>query len=296
MFVCKCCDYSSSSRRDYNRHLLTLKHKRRTLTEEKTNVVIYNCECGRSYTGRNSLWYHKKKCNFQKKEENEKQQASNKILTNETIIVSKILKDNEKLHDLVMEQQKQIFELAKQPRNINSNNRFNLQIFLNEQCKNAMTLKDFVDSLTIQLEDLEYTKNNGLTQGITEVFVNGLKQLDMYSRPIHCTDKKRSTLYIKEENEWEKDNENEKIKESIAQLNKKHIVAIKDWEAAHPNWEKSNKMTDEYMNMVKNVTSSNQQTENIIIKQITKEVMIDKDDKIDKIDKDDKNDKNDKEE
>jgi hypothetical protein len=283
-FECKLCDYSSSSKRDFNRHVLTRKHKYRTLTDKNKDITFYTCDCGKKYTARNSLWYHKKRCNFKKKEENTKivVKVQDKVIhNNDTTMVSKILKDNEKLHDLVMEQQKQIFELAKQPRNINSNNRFNLQIFLNEQCKNAMTLKDFVDSLTIQLDDLEYTKNNGLTQGITEVFVNGLKELDIYNRPIHCTDKKRSTMYIKEDHEWEKDNENEKIKDSISTLNKKHIIAIKEWEKAHPNWEKNDRMTDEYMKMVKSVTSTNEQTENLIIKQVAKEVMIDKDDKED---------------
>ena len=292
MYECKCCDYLSSNKSDYTRHLSTRKHKYRTLTATNKDIEWHTCDCGKKYKARNSLWYHKKKCklissasisnnegdeiNISNKHELE---ASSKpqIFSQDTNIVLKVLKDNEKLHELIMEQQKQLFELAKQPRtNINSNNRFNLQFFLNEKCKDAMTLQDFVNSLTVQLDDLEYTKTNGLVQGITEVFVNGLKQLDMYSRPIHCTDQKRTTMYIKERGEWEKDKENEKLKDSIVSINKKHIVAIKAWESQHPNWEKNDQMTDEYMKMVQSVTSSTQNAENIIIKQVAKEVIIDR--------------------
>ena len=157
-----------------------------------------------------------------------------------------VMKDNEKLHNLLFEQQKQMGEMIPQMGN-NNNNKFNLNFFLNEQCKDAINIQDFINSLTVQLTDLEYTKTNGITKGITQVLMNGLKELDVYNRPIHCTDPKRTTMYVKDHDEWEKDNENEKIKESIADLNKKYIIAIKDWEAAHPNWEKSDKMTDEYM-------------------------------------------------
>jgi hypothetical protein len=292
MYECKCCDYLSSNKSDYTRHLSTRKHKYRTLTAINQDIEWYTCNCGKKYKVRNSLWYHKKKCKhvLEATSSTSEGQEHNNIKHNQLDvsskppipnqdmdIVLKVLKDNEKLHELIMEQQKQLFELAKQPRtNINSNNRFNLQFFLNEQCKDAMTLQDFVNSLTVQLDDLEYTKTNGLAQGITEVFVNGLKQLDMYSRPIHCTDQKRTTMYIKESGEWEKDKENEKLKDSIITINKKHIVAIKAWEAQHPNWEKNDQMTDEYMKMVQSVTNSTQNTENIIIKQVAKEVIIDR--------------------
>ena len=161
----------------------------------------------------------------------------------------------------------------------NNNNKFNLNFFLNEKCKNAINLQDFIDSLNVQTKDLEYTKNNGISKGITQVLMDGLKQLDIYDRPIHCTDTKRTTMYVKDKNEWERDQQHGKIKESIAILNKKHIVAIKEWESQHPNWEKNDKMTQEYMEMVQSVTSQNAQTENIIIRQVAKEVLVDKEDK-----------------
>ena len=276
MFECDVCNYLTSHKNDYNRHLLTRKHNLRTILERKKPISKpdqYTCECGRSYTKRNSLWYHKKKCPEINKipeicKENTTDFSSNVVL--------EVLKDNKKLHELVSEQQKQIMELAKQPRMNINNGRFNLNFFLNEQCKNAMTLADFVNSLTVQLNDLEYTKTNGIAQGIREVFMNGLKQLDMYERPIHCTDQKRNTMYIKEKDEWEKDKEYEKLKDSIVALNKKHIAAIKAWEAAHPDWEKNDILTDEYIKIVQSVTNNIDNPENLIIKQVAKEVTIDK--------------------
>ena len=137
-------------------------------------------------------------------------------------------------------------------------------------------MSDFLESLKIRLSDINYIRDNGLIDGISSVLINGLKSLDAYKRPIHCTDQKRTTMYIKESGEWEKDKENEKLKDSIITINKKHIVAIKAWEAQHPNWEKNDQMTDEYMKMVQSVTNSTQNTENIIIKQVAKEVIIDR--------------------
>ena len=186
-----------------------------------------------------------------------------------------VMKDNEKLHTLLMEQQKQMGIMIPQIGN-NNNNKFNLNFFLNEQCKNAINLQDFIDSLNVQLEDLQYTKTNGITKGITQVLMNGLKQLDVYDRPIHCTDPKRTTMYVKDHNEWERDQQHEKIKESIATLNKKHILAIKEWESQHPEWEKNDRMTGEYMKMVQTVTNQDSQTENIIIKNVAKEVIVEK--------------------
>ena len=139
-------------------------------------------------------------------------------------------------------------------------------------------MTDFIKSLQIQLDDLQYTSSNGLIEGVSSVFVNGLKQLDTYKRPIHCTDIKRETLYIKDNNEWERDSNKSKLKEAISEVAIKQRQAIIDWETKNPHWSKSEQGKDEYLKIVKSVMSdvSLETNENKIIKCIAKETVIDK--------------------
>jgi hypothetical protein len=281
-FECKVCDYKCSKLFLWSQHIKTKKHQKLNKYAEETNIKndtkYHVCNnCGMQYMTRSGLWKHKKhgscieipppSIHVEKNSSNDISKVTDMLLT--------VMKDNEKLHNLLFEQQKQMGEMIPQMGN-NNNNKFNLNVFLNEQCKDAINIQDFINSLTVQLKDLEYAKTNGITKGITQVLMNGLKELDVYNRPIHCTDTKRTTMYVKDQNEWEKDKENEKIKESIASLNKKHIFAIKEWEKAHPDWEKSNKMTDEYMKMVQAITQQDSQAENLIIKTVAKEVIVEK--------------------
>ena len=284
-FTCEYCDYICSTSFLWNQHLGTKKHQKKTKNMlGNATPQLHVCEiCNNSYRTRGGLWKHKRKncCLLEKTpifEEKPKIVENSELFQNSNMsdMLMTVMKDNEKLHNLLIEQQKQMGNMIPQMGN-NNNNKFNLNFFLNEQCKNAINLQDFIVSLNVQLEDLEYTKNNGISKGITHVLMNGLKQLDVYNRPIHCTDPKRTTMYVKDKNEWERDQEHEKIKESITVINKKHITAIKEWEAEHPNWEKNDFMTQEYMRMVQSVTNQNDQTENLIIKQVAKEVTVDKD-------------------
>ena len=286
-YYCKICEYSCNKSFLWKQHVHTIKHNQHILNKNgnifksETNNN-HTCEtCKKSYKSRAGLWKHKKKCVEsstilcveEKREKKEKKENSNLDITE---LLKTVMKDNNNLHSLLIEQQKQIGEMIPRMGN-NNNNKFNLNFFLNEQCKNAINWPDFLDSLSVQLEDLQYTKNNGYAKGITQVFVNGLKQLDVYNRPIHCTDTKRTVMYVKDEGEWEKDQECDKMKKSIAVLNKKHITAIKAWENKHPNWFNNDKLTDEYMAMVRSVTSGSNNSENMIIKNVAKEVIIDKD-------------------
>jgi hypothetical protein len=287
-YECVICHYLTSRKSQWERHLQTKKHKKQKYNQIQPKK--FHCACGKIYKYRASLFNHKKKC--------DEPACNKKILLNihdENIIndpnylsdieeksgitplsdkqiIAKLLEKNDKLIKTIQNMAPNIGN------NNNNTNKFNLNLFLNERCKNAISLKDFVGSLNVQLQDLEYTMHNGIAEGITEVFVNGLKQLNMYERPIHCTDQKRSTMYIKDDNEWGKDNEHEKLKDSIISINRKHITAIKEWESKHPNWEKNDRMTAEYMKMIQTLTSNNSITENLIIKQVAKEVIIDRND------------------
>ena len=129
----------------------------------------------------------------------------------------------------------------------NNNNRFNINVFLNEQCKDALDMSDFLESLQIQLRDLDYIRDNGLLEGISTVFIKGLEQLDTFKRPIHCTDVKRETLYIKDGGEWDRDTGKERLKTAIDTVANKHRIALAEWERKNPNWQKSESKKEEYI-------------------------------------------------
>ena len=187
-----------------------------------------------------------------------------------------IMKTN--MMERIKEQNTIINEMIPKLGNNNNTNRFNINLFLNEKCRDAINMTDFVESLQIHLEDLVYTKNNGLVEGISSLFLNGLKRLDTYKRPIHCSDIKRETLYIKENNEWECDNGKEILRSAISNVAHKQRKSISEWVDDNPNWMQSDKGKDEYIQIVQSLMTDLRegQGENKIIKSIAKEMVIDK--------------------
>ena len=285
-FYCKKCDYKCSTKYLWNQHCSTLKHNRQPSATHHNSDGEFKCEkCGKAYKQRSGLWRHKKNCV-------EKYALDNSIevvdIKNENddvkLLMHKMLLDfnkNEKMKDELFEQLQQQNKIIQDmiPRlGNNNNNKFNINVFLNENCRDAINMTDFIKSLQIQLDDLEYTSSNGLIEGVSSVFVNGLKQLDTYQRPIHCTDVKRETLYIKDNNEWERDINKSKLKEAISEVAIKQRQAIINWETKNPHWSKSERGKDEYLKIVKSVMSdvSLETNENKIIKCIAKETVIDK--------------------
>ena len=231
IFICEICNFKCKQNSDMIRHLSTAKHKRKF--EEKDFTVesknygaskMQSCVCNKRFKTISGLWKHQKKCEFNKDSKNaiidDNTKSNNGTLSNYelTNIVLDIVKSNQEL-------QKQMIEVCKniQPNvsntinqnNINqtnSNNKtFNLQFFLNETCKDAININDFIKNIEIQLKEIENIGNNGYVSGITDIIVSRLKQLDVTKRPVHCTDLKRETLYIKDEDTWNKDtNDNTK--------------------------------------------------------------------------------------
>ena len=178
--------------------------------------------------------------------------------------------------------QKQIIELSKE-RNIvvnnTNNNQFNLNFFLNEQCKDAINMTDFVNSLEITLDDLTYTRNQGLVEGISKVMIDGLKQMDLYKRPIHCTDQKRDTIYIKDNHTWARDEGNIRMKQAFVDIANKEYFAIKMWMDMNPDWESNSSLQDFHHKMVKNVLHEIKDDpvgERRILKNIERETFIEK--------------------
>jgi hypothetical protein len=163
--------------------------------------------------------------------------------------------------------------------NTTINNKFNLQFFLNERCKDAINMTEFVETLHLEMDDLDRTCQNGYISGIANIFVKGLNQLELHQRPIHCSDLKREVLYVKDNDTWERDNEEKKIKKAINAVAKKQIDKIKEWEKQNSHWTTTENGTKEYIEMVRNVTNAggdDARSDNKIIKTIAKEVIIEK--------------------
>jgi hypothetical protein len=287
---CKNCDYSASSKFLWEQHCKTKKHKKREMLtnahdHKKQNLLslLHYCNlCGKGYSHIQSLNRHKKICANQNLiiKEKEKNNTTDIGILDE--MFKALMKHSERMLTENQEMREMVKEMLPKIGNNNTtiNNKFNLQVFLNEECKDAINLTDFIDTLTLELSDLDETRQNGYVSGMTNIFVRGLKQLDLCKRPIHCSDIKREILYIKDNDTWEKDSEEkDKLKEAINKVAKKQIDQIKDWEADNPNWNKTDKGKNNYIEMVKNVTNNGtieDNTDNRIIKTIAKEVIIEK--------------------
>jgi len=283
-YYCEYCEYKTNNKKDFTKHLATLKHSKvdnyNGLTTENPKKIPKDFKCllcNKIYKYRDGLWRHSKKC----KEPTVAEVFANNNTQQLTELVLKMVEQNQELT-------KQIIELAKtggnnhhNTNNINSNNKFNLNVFLNEQCKDAINISDFVSSLVVSVKDLEETAKLGYSEGISRIFLNGLQNLDTHSRPIHCSDSKREILYIKDEDKWEKDNENnDKIIKAIKTIAHKNMKMIPEWMKEHPDYNDStSKTNDKYFKLVMNSMSGSTEEEqqkniNKIISNVAKEVII----------------------
>jgi len=289
---CLNCDYNTCKKSDFNKHLLTAKHQNSDNGDKNSDIKIskkFFCDCGKSYKFRQGLSLHKKNCGILPENQevistSSSSESEIKILTN---LVLDVVKQNQELTNKLVDMCKtgissnQTNNICNS--NINSNNKtFNLQVFLNETCKNAMNITDFVDSLQLQLSDLENMGKLGYVEGISSIIVKNLNALDETSRPIHCTDKKRETFYIKDEEKWEKvDEQKNKIKKVIKNVACKNQRLLMKFKESHPGCNYSDsKYADQYSKLVIEAmggTGNNDiEKEEKIIKKIAKEVTIDK--------------------
>ena len=243
-FECKFCNYITSRKSQFNRHLLTAKHninENTTIQQQNTTLKSsYKCNCGKAYLHRASLYNHKKKCNYDN-ELNILTKSSEGFKISEELVL-KLINENMELRKQMTEQSKQITELIPMiGNNNNSNNttinKVNLQFFLNEQCKGALNMTDFIKSIEISLEQLNNTKSKGLAIGLSDAIIENMNKLSVYERPLHCTDAKRETLYIKDEGEWTKDANKEKIKSALKKVSTKNYHALKNWIDDNPDYQ-----------------------------------------------------------
>ena len=292
-YICKCCNFICSKLSNYNTHLATAKHKRIILADEikqKKALSLYVCDCGSSYKYMSGLCKHRNKCNFTNKKKKEKNEKNEEEILNDDIDYKDLLlKAMNQLQDQQNQLQDQQEELKRKDEmmekmidkmgtttttnnniiNNTNNNILNIQLFLNETCKDALNIMDFVDSLQLQLHDLENTGKLGFVEGTTKIFLDGLKQLDIRQRPIHCTDLKKETVYIKDDDEWKEDVTKEKIKMAIDEVNDKNLKQMANWIEENPN------KSDELELIVQNIANPDIDKEsNKIIKNISKQVTI----------------------
>ena len=288
LFYCKKCHYKCFKKYNFDRHIGTDKHIRIHFgynldTKKEQNEQFsengnkkFICECGKEYKYSQGLSKHRKICKTN--HNTSKEESSDKEL------IMLLIKENSELKNMVLDVCQKIQPLNNtiNSNNINSHNKtFNLNVFLNEHCKDAMNIMDFVDSLKLQLSDLESVGKLGFVNGISNIIVKKLNSLDETKRPIHCTDAKREVLYVKDEDKWEKENENKKIRKAIKHIAHKNSKLIPEFKAKHPDCVKSDsKYSDQYNKLIIEAMGgsgdNDSEKEDKIIKNIAKEVIIDK--------------------
>ena len=301
-FTCEACKFKCYKEYNYKAHLATPKHQKFTKVYQslQKNATLSNslvCVCSKNYSTRMGLWKHKQKCIFVKNLTNDTNDTND---TNEIVlpelkdiknidkdgIIIQLLKDNKEIRQIL----KEVIPKMGNNTTINNNNNttnnntlnnFNLNFFLNEQCKDALNISEFVESLKITFDDLLYSKKNGLVQGISNVMIRGLKELDIYKRPIHCTDKKRETMYIKDKEKWEKDETHEIMKNTIEMIADKERNALQIWTDDNPDWMETEQKQIAYLTMLRNISEPIEDEEKNgrkIIRAVSREVIIDKKD------------------
>jgi hypothetical protein len=290
LFECKMCDFKCSKKCDYERHLMTPKHQNATeMLHNATyftpkNAEIFVCDkCCKNFKHSSSLYRHKKNCPIIENSENNQNIEQN--IDKKDELINYLIKENQEFKSLILEIVKKDTITNNNNNNINTNSHnktFNLNFFLNETCKDAMNIMDFVDSLKLQLSDLENLGKLGYVDGISKIIVQNLKSLDETKRPVHCTDSKREVMYVKDDNKWEKENENkQKMRKVIKHVTHKNSKLLKEFKTKYPGCEKSDsKYSDKYDKLIIEAMGgkgdNDLEKEDKIIKNIAKVVIIDK--------------------
>jgi hypothetical protein len=295
-YYCEICDYECSKTYNWKKHLLTSKHLQETngnIVETQKGQIEPNicCQnCNKEFKTRSGLWKHKKQCNIGiiNSNNNEANKEDNNAHDNDVqelkIFMKYLMEENSEMKAMMMEVIKNGTYNNTNSNNTHTNSHnksFNLQFFLNETCKDAMNIMDFVESIQLQLSDLESVGEKGYVEGISDIIIKNLKNLDVTQRPVHCTDKKRETLYVKDDNKWEKDDENIKMHKMIKKVQDKNFRVIKKFKEKYPDYYKSSsKHSDAYNNIIIESMggrgNNDHEKEERIIKKVAKVVGLDK--------------------
>ena len=276
IFSCEICDYHTIYKKDYKKHLTTTKHKKLITGDEDSFI----CHCGKQYLTLSGIRKHSKICfipnnepelshtdeldicEMKQEESNDTKYTDNEIIKMISEFKNIIVDSNSEFKNMIMDLVKTM-ALSNNTNNtinatnVNSNNTFNLQFFLNEQCKDALNIDEFVDSIKMQISDLETTGRLGYVEGVTGIINKNLNELDKYKRPIHCSDLKREVLYVKNNDKWTKeDKENTVLTRAVKNVAHKNIQQIADWKKAHPGCTMADsRKNDLYLKIVSNAMS-----------------------------------------
>jgi len=301
IFYCECCDFKCSKQSNYNKHLLTRKHKILTNPNKKMpddNMVLYSCICGKKYKHHSSLCSHKKICdlcnNFEKEETEiveTKKEDDNELKD----VIMVMMNENKELRNMLMDQQKQLKDQQEQlitqqsnhnnqitemiPKIGNStSNTFNINMYLNNECKDAMNITDFTRAIEISMDDFMKVGSHGYVDGISQIILNAIKDMEVTKRPLHCSDAKRETLYVKDNNAWEKDLNKEKLNKAISNVGRKTLKHFPEWMKSNPECISTNTpKNNEYHSIIESTIAQNtDDNKKKIAKNIIKEVIIDK--------------------
>ena len=281
-YVCELCVFECSKKSGWDRHILTAKHINNvendtndTKKGQKGRIEEYICDCGKKYNYKSGLWRHKRIC---------EKKVSNIVVdtsSNEIKILSGLVLELVKSSNDLQKQMIDVCAKIQQGNNItNSNNitnnkTFNINLFLNEECKDAMNMSEFINSIVLKMSDLENFGKNGYVEGMSTIIINKLQDIDIKKRPVHCSDAKRETLYIKEENKWEKDTK--KMVKAVRCVDKKNYELLATWKDEHPKCNDINSIqSDEYINVVSKVMDGDEEKINKVIKRVAKQVVIEK--------------------
>ena len=314
IYECKKCNFLCTKKSNYTKHILTTKHKIRTNTNEKMpkdadKYQEYICECSKTFKHASSLWNHKQKCNFQKIDginDNvipEKQEENQVIETNSDYknMFIELIKQNQDFKTLIVEQTKQLNEQQKENQTLhkqlidvvkdgktinntinNNNQSFNLNFFLNNTCKDAMNMSEFIENMDVNFKDIEYIGRNGYVNGMTNMILSRIKDLDITKRPLHCTDLKRETMYIKDNDEWNKDtSDNTQLRNMVKIVAKHNQYQFPLWREKHPSSDDMNSETFEFslrmiQNILGDVGEEQIKLDNKVMRNLSKHILVDK--------------------
>lgn len=294
LFNCDKCYFHCSKKSEWNRHIMTLKHqnadKRLTNADKSApknakNAKLFSCDCGNTYIHRQSLHKHQIKC-FNIVGSDNKQTivgvVDHSSLTEKMIelIMSKNQEFLSEFMDKMVHIMPTIHNTDNSTTNMTNNNQFNINMFLNERCKNAMNIGDFIRSLPITAQHFENTKNNGLTDTLTNMMVDGLNNMEVIERPIHCTDQKRKVMYVKDNDKWERDNNHKIITKNVSDLAKLQRTMVKLWQEENPNFKTAENLQTDFTNILFNLFTSveeNKKEVSKILKAVTDTTYLDED-------------------
>ena len=283
-FRCEICNFNCCKKSNFDKHITTPKHQKATICyENATTLEAKNAKCPfceKDFKHTSSMYRHKKTCSFIQDEPC----TESPVEENNSNLIEYLMKENSELKNMILDVCKNmnLHNTHNSHNTTNSHNKaFNLNVFLNETCKDAMNINDFVESIKLQVSDLENVGEVGFVEGISNIIVKNLNALDITKRPVHCTDKKRETIYIKDENVWEKDESQCKIRRMIKKVVSKNQRLIPKFKEQNPEYNKSSsKVSDKYNKLIIESMGgsgdNDAEKEDKIVRNIVKNVVVDK--------------------